>query len=72
MRNLAFTCDLCGRQFDYGDEGATLSFRPASAETKLFSDASSIIRFNYDFCEDCAQSIGTQIKEFISEKGVTK
>lgn len=68
MRNLAFTCDLCGCQFDRDDEGSTLSFRPLSLE--VFND--HLIRFDYDFCEKCARSIGIQVKEFLSEKGVTR
>lgn len=68
MRNLAFTCDLCGRQFDRDDEGSTLSLRPLSLE--VFND--NIIKFDYDFCENCARSIGAQVKKFLLEKGVKR
>ena len=63
MRNLAFTCDLCGRQFDRDDEGSTLSLKPLN---------DNIIKFDYDFCESCARSIGAQVKKFLLEKGVKR
>lgn len=68
MRNLAFTCDLCGCQFDRYDGGSTLSLTPLNPED--FDD--DIIKFDYDFCRSCARSIGTQVKKFLLEKGIKR
>lgn len=68
MKNLAFTCDFCGRQFDRYDGGATLSFNPLNSDDY---DYKYIEKFEYDFCEECVQSIiGAQIKEYLSKIGV--
>lgn len=71
MRNLAFTCDFCGHQFDRCDGGATLSFSPVNSDDYGCNDYNHkyIKKFEYDFCEKCAESIGVQIKEFLSQIG---
>lgn len=67
MRNLGFTCDFCGRQFDSYDGGASLSFQPLDPENYDYNKF--IRKFEYHFCGKCAESIGVQVKEFLSQIG---